>query len=111
MTVTCLRAPPRQRSVLERDYWLEHCDGFRVDGSHGRIGVVEEVQHAAGGDSLLVIRTGILGLKVVTISTREVFEIVPRARRLWLRTPEGASRAMPESIREPLEETRAPVAA
>ena len=111
MSVTNLRSLPRSQPVLERDYWLEHCAGFRVDGSHGRIGVVEEVQRVAGGDSLLVIRMGLLGRRVVTISIREVFEIVPRVRRLWLRTPEAASRRMPRSTPEPLEETRVPVAA
>lgn len=103
MSVTNLRSRPRLRPILDRDYWLEHCDGFRVDGSHGRIGVVEEVRHAAGGNSLLVIRAGALGLKLLTISAREVFEIVPPHRRLWLRTPEAASRWLPESNPEPLE--------
>jgi hypothetical protein len=92
---------------LDRVYWLEHCDGFRVDGRNGRIGVVEEVRRAAGGESLLVIRAGALGVKLITISTREVFTIVPSARRLWLRTPEAASRWQPEfdpeSDKEPLE--------
>jgi hypothetical protein len=79
---------PRPPPILDRVYWLEHCDGFRVDGRNGRIGVVEEVRRAAGEESLLVIRAGALGVKLITISTREVFAIVPRARRLWLRTPE-----------------------
>jgi hypothetical protein len=98
-------------SPLEREYWLGHCDGFRVDGHRGRIGVVEEVRPAAGGDTLLVIRLGRLGLKSVAISTREVFEIVPRDRRLWLRTPESPSVRATESTPELLEPQRARVAA
>jgi hypothetical protein len=56
-----------------------------------------------------VIRTGILGRRVVEISAREVFEIVPHARRLWLRTPEpcGWSNVTPG----PLEAARAQAAA
>lgn len=111
MSLTYLPSLPGPRPVPERDYWLEHCDGFRVDGSNGRIGIVEEVRHAAGGESLLVIRMGVLGLKAVTISTREVLEIVPRARRLWLRTPETVSRSMPASNPEQLEQADARVAA
>jgi hypothetical protein len=111
VSLTHLKLLPLRQAIPERDYWLEHCDGFRVDGSHGRIGIVEKVSHAAGGESLLVIRTGVLGLKAVTISTREVFEIVPRARRLWLRTPESASRWLPQSNPEELEPARIRVAA
>jgi hypothetical protein len=95
----------------DREYWLEHCDGFRVDGPRGRIGVVEEVRHTAEGGSLLVIRTGVLGLRAVAISTREVFEIVPRARRLWLKTPDSAFAWLPEASPELLEPARARVAA
>jgi hypothetical protein len=102
---------PSVTSPLEREYWLGHCDGFRVDGRRGRIGVVEEVRPAKGGDTLLVIRLGMLGLKSVAISTREVFEIVPRDRRLWLRTPVSVSVEATESTPELLEPQRARVAA
>ena len=66
---------------------------------------------AKGGDTLLVIRLGMLGLKSVAISTREVFEIVPRDRRLWLRTPESVSVGATDSTPELLEPQRARVAA
>jgi hypothetical protein len=97
-------------SPARHSYWVEHCHGFRVDGHKGRIGVVEEVRRAGGGENLLVIRTGILGLKAMTISTREVCEIVPRERRLWLRTPESVTR-LPNSSPEQLEPARVRVAA
>jgi hypothetical protein len=38
---------PLAAEVPERDYWLTHCEGYRVDSSDGRIGFVEEVR---GGD-------------------------------------------------------------
>jgi len=95
--------------MRERRYWIEHCEGFRVDGLNGRIGIVEEIRRPKTGDAVLVIRAGLLGRRVVEISVREVFEIVPRARRVWLRTPEpsGWSNVVPE----PLETPRAQAAA
>jgi hypothetical protein len=55
------------------------------------------VRRSREGGCLLAIRTGLLGRRVLLVPTREVFEIVPRARRLWLRTPETAGRAAPAS--------------
>ena len=103
-------APVERASGLpERRYWLEHCEGFRVDGLRGRIGIVEEVRRPQAGDAVLVIRAGVLGRRVVEISTSEVFEIVPRARRLWLRTPETSR--FSTVVPEPLEPVRAQAAA
>jgi len=108
--VTATPPAPRFEAPLDRRYWVEHCEGFRVDGVRGRIGVVEEVR-GEGGDCLLAIRTGVLGLKVMLISASEVFEIVPRARKLWLRTPDVASRPAEEPSAAPLEPARGRVAA
>lgn len=51
------RARPRRRvartetpptvSTFDRDYWLAHCEGYRVDATEGRIGFVESV-HTGG---------------------------------------------------------------
>ena len=92
-----------------RRYWIEHCEGFRVDGHRGRIGVVEEVRRPRHGHAVLVIRTGLLGRRMVEISVTEVFEIVPRSRRLWLRTPEALRHTT--VVPEPLEPLRARSAA
>lgn len=35
-------APNGKRS-FDRDYWLAHCEGFRVESPAGRLGLVEEV--------------------------------------------------------------------
>lgn len=96
--------------LRERRYWIEHCQGFRVDGSHGRIGIVEDVRRPPNAAPVLVIRAGMLGRRVVEISASEVFEIVPRARRLWLRTPEAAG-SRNVTTPEPLEAARAQAAA
>ena len=101
--------PEQRHGLRERRYWIEHCEGFRVDGHRGRIGVVEEVRRPRNGHAVLVIRTGLLGRRVVEIPVTEVFEIVPRARRLWLRTPEALRHST--VVPEPLESIRAQAAA
>ena len=106
---------PRTAAVVahsglrERRYWIEHCEGFRVDGHRGRIGVVEEVRRPRNGNAVLVIRAGVLRRRVVEISVTEVFEIVPRARRLWLRMPDALRQST--IVPEPLEPIRAQAAA
>jgi hypothetical protein len=99
----------RHSGLRERRYWIEHCEGFRVDGHRGRIGVVEEVRKPRNGNAVLVIRAGVLGRRVIEISVTEIFEIVPRARRLRLRTPEASRRS--NVVPEPLEPIRAQAAA
>jgi hypothetical protein len=71
----------------ERDYWIGHCEGFRVDGSSGRIGFVEEVRPDGPGQPVLAVRAGVLGRRILLVPVDEVFSILPRAQRLWLRTP------------------------
>lgn len=87
--------PPRKRAApvtrtsndpLDRDYWLGHCQGYRVDGHGGRIGFVEEVR-AEGGRTVLAVRAGLLGRRILLLAADEVAFIVPQAQRIWLRTP------------------------
>ena len=77
-------APP-----FDRDYWLAHCTGFRVDAVEGRLGFVEDVQEPfrGGGEPTLVVRAGRLGRRLLVVPGSEVAFIVPRAQRLWLRSP------------------------
>jgi hypothetical protein len=69
-------------------YWLQHCEGFRVDGSGGRIGIVEEVRTDPSdpGTVVLAVRAGLLGRRLLLFSASEVTHLVPQAQRLWLRT-------------------------
>lgn len=80
------QAPP---STFDRDYWIGSCEGYRVDGQGGRIGVVEEVQidPAQPSRTLLSIRAGLLGRRVMLVSSDQIEFIVPRVERIWLRTP------------------------
>lgn len=73
---------------FDRDYWLAHCEGFRVDTADGRLGVVQEVR-AGGGpeDAVLAVRVGVFGRRVVLVPVRAVDFIVPRAERIWLHSP------------------------
>ncbi len=69
-----------------RGYWIANSHGFRVDALGGRIGIVEEVRDD-DGEPLLVVRAGLLGRRVLLVPGAEVFKIIPRATRIWLRTP------------------------
>jgi hypothetical protein len=74
---------------FDRDYWIAHCEGYRVDGHAGRIGFVEEVRPnpADPRSPLLAIRAGRLGRRIVVVPADEVHSIVPRSERIWLRAP------------------------
>lgn len=84
----------------DRDYWLAHCEGYRVDGNEGRIGFVEEVSVGAEHprQTLLAVRAGRLGRRLLLVSAADAAFVVPRERRIWLRTPTvivGTERARP----------------
>jgi hypothetical protein len=95
-SVPVTRAPARRprRSLVkaaafDRDYWLGHCEGYRVDASDGRLGFVEEIRPRAdsGGAATLVVRAGRLGRRLLVVPVDEVAFIIPRAERIWLRSP------------------------
>lgn len=75
--------------AFDRDYWLGHAEGYRVDGPGGRLGYVEEVRR--GGDhprdTVLAVRAGGLVRRVLLVPAAEVAFVVPRAERIWLRSP------------------------
>jgi len=85
-SLTLARAP---QASLDRDYWLSHCEGYRVEGDAGRVGFVEAVLDEAGR-RMLAVRAGRLGRRLVLVPTEEVSFIVPRAERIWLRTQGSA---------------------
>lgn len=73
---------------FDREYWLAHCEGYRVDSAAGRLGVVEEVRMSSRGKKpILAVRAGQLGRRVLLVPAPEVDFIVPRAKRMWLRSP------------------------
>ena len=85
---------PQGVEPFDRRYWSTHCEGFRVDFPGGAHGYVEEVRHAADPDraALIAVRVGALGRRVVIIPVDEIAYLVPRAERIWLKTPLGIER-------------------
>jgi hypothetical protein len=81
-------APRKARGLIDTDYWLAHCEGYRVDSAEGRIGFVEEVRLGASHpeDTILAVRMGMLGRRVALIPASAAEIVVPRAERIWLRT-------------------------
>ena len=75
--------------AFDTSYWLAHCEGYRVDSEQGRIGFVEEVRlgRSHPSDTVLAVRTGILGRRVLLVPATATAVVVPRAERIWLRTP------------------------
>ena len=80
------QASPAPNGSFDRDYWLGHCEGYRVDGVEGRIGFLDAVRVPRGA-TVLAVRAGRLGRRILLVPAEEVVFIVPRARRLWLQTP------------------------
>lgn len=84
---TTVQGGPAQ-DEFDRKYWLTHCEGYRVDSAAGRLGVVEEVLMSSRGKKpILAVRAGLLGRRVLLVPAPEVDFIVPRAKRVWLRSP------------------------
>ena len=80
---------PAARAPFDREYWLGHCEGYRVDGPDGRIGFVEEVREnlSDAAAPFLAVRAGRLGTRVLVVPADAVEFIVPRDQRIWLRAP------------------------
>jgi len=75
------------RDAFDRDYWLAHCEGFRVEADEGAIGFVDSVLACPEGELTLAVRAGLLGRRVLLIPAGRIAFIVPRARRIWLHSP------------------------
>jgi hypothetical protein len=70
------------------DYWVAHSEGFQVEAGSKRIGFVEDtlIDHLGTGVSVLAIRGGVLGRRLALVHSDDVIVIVPRARRILLRS-------------------------
>lgn len=75
-----------------RDYWLGHCEGFRVFGPDGRIGVVEVVLGAEDEPEALVVRTGLFGTRASVLPVADVDLVEPRAERIVVGAAESPLR-------------------
>ena len=73
-------------SQWSRRYWLGRCEGFRVEGPRGRVGVVEAVGRGGDGSpASLSVRCGLLRRRVREVPVDEVAELDPRDLLVWLR--------------------------
>jgi hypothetical protein len=67
-------------------YWLAHSEGFRVDSDGGRVGIVETVIESGPEQAAaLVVRAGMLGMRLVLVPAEEVASVTPRRKRLRVR--------------------------
>jgi hypothetical protein len=69
------------------DYWLGHCEGFRVDSHDGQIGIVEEVRPGStrGDPETLIVRAGRFSTRLLIVPIGEIEEILVQAERVVLR--------------------------
>jgi len=73
-------------------YWLSTCEGFRVDSNDGRVGIVEEVRFSPDRQpEALAVRTGLLRMRLLLVPVGEVDRIVPRRKRVLLRSAAARS--------------------
>lgn len=75
-------------AAVDDQYWLEHCEGFRVECDGGRLGFVEEVREPSTpfDRGVLGVRAGMLGRRLLLVPVEEVAYIVPRAEKIWLKS-------------------------
>lgn len=79
---------PEPKAPIDREYWLAHCEGYRVDSPGGRVGLVEEVRRVDGDERAesLAVLAGMYGRRRLMIPVSEVGVIVPHAERLFLKS-------------------------
>jgi hypothetical protein len=73
------------RVSSSRDYWLGHCEGFRVEDRSLRLGYVEEVVGAEDEPEELVVRGGLFAGRLYRSPVDAIQEIQPRAERILVR--------------------------
>jgi hypothetical protein len=88
-------------SCWDSQYWLRHCEGYRVFAGDEPIGYVEEVE--LGPDDVpqaLVIRVGEVFTHLLTVGVDTVESLDPAGERVTIGTPAGrASDALVGQLR------------
>ena len=74
-------------STFAVDYWLERCEGFRVDAPEGRVGFVEAVLVSAetGRAGTLLVRGWIPSDPLVAVAVDEIDDVALDEERIVLR--------------------------
>jgi hypothetical protein len=76
-------------TTVDQEYWLAHCEGYRVVCPDGRVGTVLDVATDGSGTQAeqLIIATGLLRRRLVLIDRRDVEAIVPHRLEVCLAGP------------------------
>jgi hypothetical protein len=87
LALTADHPPPAQPTTAAsggREYWLGHCEGFKVQSPEGDAGVVESVVYAADATrpAYLAVTGGRLLLHTALVPCAEVVSIDARQTRL-----------------------------
>lgn len=75
-----------------RDYWLGHCEGFRVVDGRNKLGIVEEVVGDEAEPDGLIVRGGLFANRVYTVPMDAILEIEPHAELVLLRPDRAVAR-------------------
>ena len=78
---------PRTSPPLDQGYWLGHCEGFRVDGPEGRLGIVEHVVYRSRADrpDVVAVTSGLWRARTAEVPVADVTEVWPAQERLVVR--------------------------
>ena len=68
------------------DYWLGHCEGFRVDNEDGKLGLVDHIVGDEDEPEELIVRSGLFVSRCVSVPVDAIRAIEPRSRRILVRT-------------------------
>jgi hypothetical protein len=84
------------RDTVNQDYWIGHCEGFRVSESGADLGVVEYVRY--GSDhrrpDALGVRGGLLRSREFVVPTAQVDVVDVRFRTVFLRGERSADQRL-----------------
>jgi hypothetical protein len=77
-----------ETSAARRTFWLERCEGFAVQQSGRRVGIVESLTRTDGGDvAMLSVVGGLFGTRRLEIPVRLVADVDPARSLLELGRP------------------------
>jgi hypothetical protein len=69
---------PELSESWSQDYWLHHCENYRVDDADGPFGFVDHVVFSEQGEpEAVVVRVGRFQTSLVTVPFADVAEIRP----------------------------------
>jgi hypothetical protein len=72
---------------VDEEYWLGHCEGFRVVGPEGQIGVVDHLVYRSRADrpDIVAVTSGLWRARTAEVAVADVVEVWPAQARLVVR--------------------------